>query len=720
VDGGGGLGGRDPWRLLNAGVEQPISCQSEGSTSRPVVAVGRSLPPKTHPGSTHPHSDVHADPEAVPFLTVSGQAGSGSDTRLPPGSSSGSQHGPLSSSGPHASYVVADTSDGQDGTSTHAHARGHAYGSSSTPTRLDASTIESPVSHWDSRKRLAVHRGILAPHAVSRSVSRLAATPVGAASPSALDVKMQRSASPVSPRWAQGRGGHSERAAVVVTSAGVDAESGANRVLPHHLPGLVVASQICRAMGGGLQLWDRAVHALEAGLGTTVPTGRAREDGDMHGSSRGVTKTTTVSVLDMSSSASATSASSLSEHRGCRAGQSSSAPTSAEVKVEGVGGSNSEGRKQGRQQGAVFRLTLPALVPSKQGALEDASCMGTDEDAPSGSVAMALCACILDALFRKESTSSRPRSRSRAGRAWTVGPRSVAASTGAGAGSSWQQQQHRQQQDSSLPMQDLPTAISTSASEARNETSDSTGLPSIMRSSSALASVQLGISLLPVASPVHGPASAATASHIHPHLSTLKAPAISSGASFPSPTPHRTRQAPAQGSAATDFASGGGVDGAGALQCGTSLSSWWRGAAAPRVLVVDDERTNRRLLHRMLMRCGVQDADIDEADDGSTAVSAWRSSVDQGRPYDVVCLDIVMVQMDGEEALQQILFDCEGEGGSASAARRPLCLACTGNASASDRARYLGSGFDVVLAKPFGCDDLLDCLSLCIASAHHA
>lgn len=48
------------------------------------------------------------------------------------------------------------------------------------------------------------------------------------------------------------------------------------------------------------------------------------------------------------------------------------------------------------------------------------------------------------------------------------------------------------------------------------------------------------------------------------------------------------------------------------------VPSWWGGRTAPRVLVVDDERSNRRLLRRMLARCGVRDADIDEADDGST------------------------------------------------------------------------------------------------------
>lgn len=102
-------------------------------------------------------------------------------------------------------------------------------------------------------------------------------------------------------------------------------------------------------------------------------------------------------------------------------------------------------------------------------------------------------------------------------------------------------------------------------------------------------------------------------------------------------------------------------------------------------------------------------------------MSAWRSSVDQGRPYDIVCLDIVMVEMDGEEALRRILSDCGvAEGQSAveggfhgdSAAGRPLCLACTGNASASDRARYLGSGFDAVLAKPFDQLHLVQFLSV--------
>nr|WP_320009953.1 sigma-54 dependent transcriptional regulator [uncultured Desulfobulbus sp.] len=65
-----------------------------------------------------------------------------------------------------------------------------------------------------------------------------------------------------------------------------------------------------------------------------------------------------------------------------------------------------------------------------------------------------------------------------------------------------------------------------------------------------------------------------------------------------------------------------------------------------KVLIVDDERVHRFMLHSLLGEWGW---DAEEADDGSTAVAA----VEQG-PFDAILMDVRMTTMDGMEALKRI------------------------------------------------------------------
>ncbi|HVN23153.1 MAG TPA: response regulator [Syntrophorhabdales bacterium] len=69
-----------------------------------------------------------------------------------------------------------------------------------------------------------------------------------------------------------------------------------------------------------------------------------------------------------------------------------------------------------------------------------------------------------------------------------------------------------------------------------------------------------------------------------------------------------------------------------------------------RTLVVDDDATSRRLMQHILMPYG----ECDTAANGREATDAFRRAWEEGRPYDLICLDIMMPEMDGQRALTEI------------------------------------------------------------------
>ncbi len=69
-----------------------------------------------------------------------------------------------------------------------------------------------------------------------------------------------------------------------------------------------------------------------------------------------------------------------------------------------------------------------------------------------------------------------------------------------------------------------------------------------------------------------------------------------------------------------------------------------------KCLIVEDNFTARKLLNMYLSSC----ADCDIAVDGNEAVVAFSQAMDEKEPYDLICLDIMMPNMDGREALKVI------------------------------------------------------------------
>jgi two-component system chemotaxis response regulator CheY len=69
-----------------------------------------------------------------------------------------------------------------------------------------------------------------------------------------------------------------------------------------------------------------------------------------------------------------------------------------------------------------------------------------------------------------------------------------------------------------------------------------------------------------------------------------------------------------------------------------------------RTLIVEDDFTSRLLLQTLLSRYG----ECHLAVNGRQAVEAFRHALDAGQPYDLICMDIMMPEMDGRSAVKEI------------------------------------------------------------------
>jgi two-component system chemotaxis response regulator CheY len=69
-----------------------------------------------------------------------------------------------------------------------------------------------------------------------------------------------------------------------------------------------------------------------------------------------------------------------------------------------------------------------------------------------------------------------------------------------------------------------------------------------------------------------------------------------------------------------------------------------------KILVVDDDLTCRLTLRELLKRHGATHLAVN----GREAVEAMRAALLAGEPFDLICLDITMPVMDGQEALRAI------------------------------------------------------------------
>ena len=69
-----------------------------------------------------------------------------------------------------------------------------------------------------------------------------------------------------------------------------------------------------------------------------------------------------------------------------------------------------------------------------------------------------------------------------------------------------------------------------------------------------------------------------------------------------------------------------------------------------KALIVEDDLTNRTLLKDFLAQYG----DCQVALNGKEAVKAFRSALEAKSPFNLICMDVVMPEMDGHQAVRVI------------------------------------------------------------------
>ncbi|MES2309936.1 MAG: response regulator [Verrucomicrobiota bacterium] len=126
------------------------------------------------------------------------------------------------------------------------------------------------------------------------------------------------------------------------------------------------------------------------------------------------------------------------------------------------------------------------------------------------------------------------------------------------------------------------------------------------------------------------------------------------------------------------------------------------GTVPLKILVVDDQEMNRRLLMTMLSHLGLHSEQVTE---GNEAVQYCQT-----HEVDCILMDVNMPLMDGLQATIEIRKNEQ----NVAKKKKVIIVAITANAMMGDRETFLSSGMDFYIPKPIKIKDLRDVIGRCI------
>ena len=120
-----------------------------------------------------------------------------------------------------------------------------------------------------------------------------------------------------------------------------------------------------------------------------------------------------------------------------------------------------------------------------------------------------------------------------------------------------------------------------------------------------------------------------------------------------------------------------------------------------KTLIVEDEFTSRLILQNIMNSYGTSHVAVN----GKEALEAVRLALDAGDYYDLICLDIMMPEMDGQEALRQIRAQEKAKG-----VKGARIVMTTAKGDLKDVVASFKSLCNAYLTKPIEKEKLLDVL----------
>lgn len=120
-----------------------------------------------------------------------------------------------------------------------------------------------------------------------------------------------------------------------------------------------------------------------------------------------------------------------------------------------------------------------------------------------------------------------------------------------------------------------------------------------------------------------------------------------------------------------------------------------------RILVAEDDLISRKLICKFLEEYGYCDATVD----GMEALDAFLMAIKEEKPYDLLCLDIMMPRIDGIKLLKTVR-KLENQAEFIKKRSKVIMLTALTDKNSSDAA--MEAGCDAYITKPIDMQQLAD------------